>query len=473
MRFNTAFPSTHIAQRRFLHQAFQPILPHPFPVHSPVLIPIPIMAIIPPATKRRVRHSLPAVLMRAGTSKGLFIHRSHLPPSQDEWATPLLAAMGSKHNDVRQVDGVGGGTSVTSKVAVVAPSSRPGVDVEYTFVQVAVGSENVDLSGNCGNICSGVGPFAVQEGLVTPTPGARAVDVRIFNTNTSKVIIETVRIDDDGNVEEDGDCLIPGVKGPGSEIKVAFVEPVGSMTGKLFPSGKRSEKIVVDDVPLLGDFVVDVTLIDSANPFVLVDAQSLPAAVRGQPPDSALSLQVAESIRRQGAVCMGLAGSVEDAGKIKGTPKLAFLSPPSDMGLAKCGPADIRVQAYSMGKPHPSLQLTGGVTLACAVITEGNVGHRVAGRDSVHRTGGLPTPRRTPSPARNADGMLAVEGVSGGGPAVSGQMTGQTIRIQHGSGIMEVEVQARDGHEEGVVVERCVVTRTARRLMEGNVFYYS
>lgn len=360
---------------------------------------------------------------------------------------------------------------MTSKVAVVAPSSRPGVDVEYTFVQVAVGSENVDLSGNCGNICSGVGPFAVQEGLVTPVPGAQAVDVRIFNTNTSKFIIETVQIDEDGNVEEDGNCLIPGVKGPGSEIRVAFVEPVGSMTGKLFPSGKQSEKIVVEEVHALGDFVVDVTLIDSANPFVFVDALSLPAAVRSQPPDSALSLQVAESIRRQGAVRMGLADSTEDAGRTKGTPKLAFLAPPSDNGsLTKRGPADIQVQAYSMGKPHPSLQLTGGVTLASAVMTEGTVGHRVAGRDPVHRTEGLLTPRRTPTPTGGND-EGPVGGVLGGSP-VGEKNEGQTIRIQHGSGIMEVEVQARDG-DDGLVVERCVVTRTARRLMEGNVFYYS
>lgn len=433
------------------------------------------MAITPATTKRRVRHSLPAILMRAGTSKGLFIHRCHLPPSQDEWATPLLAAMGSRHNDARQVDGVGGGTSVTSKVAVVAPSSRPGADVEYTFVQVAVGSESVDLSGNCGNICAGVGPFAVQEGLVTPAPGARAVDVRVFNTNTSKLIVETVRVDEDGNVEEDGDCLIPGVKGPGSEIRVAFVEPVGSMTGRLFPSGRRSEKIVVEEVPALGDFVVDVTLIDSANPFVLVDAQSLPVAVMSQPEDSALSLQVAESIRRQGAVRMGLARSVEEAAKIKGTPKLAYISSPlptsDEDGLAKFVPAEIQVLAYSMGKPHPSLQLTGGVTLASAVMMEGTVAYRIAGRDAAHQVGCLPTPRRTPSPAGEVDGVLPVRCVSVGSK-VGEQEVRRTIRIQHGSGIMEVEVQACDG-DAGLLVERCVVTRTARRLMEGNVFYYS
>lgn len=471
MRLNGAVPVTSTAQRRFIHQVFQPILPPLFPIHIPTHIPIPVMAITPTITKRRVRYSLPAVLMRAGTSKGLFIHRSHLPVSQDEWANPLLAAMGSKHNDARQVDGVGGGTSVTSKVAVVAPSSSPDADVEYTFVQVAVGSENVDLSGNCGNICSGVGPFAVQEGLVAPVPGARTVDVRIFNTNTSKLIIETVRIDEEGSVEEEGDCLIPGVKGPGSEIKVAFVEPVGSMTGRLFPSGKRSERMVVEEIPALGDLVVDVTLIDSANPFVLVDAQSLPATVRSLPADSALSLQIAESIRTQGAVRMGLAGSQEEAGRTKGTPKVAFLSPPSDSGLAKCGLADVHVQAYSMGKLHPSLQLTGGVTIASAVITESTVAHRIAGRDPLYRAEGLPTPRGTPSPAGQVEEMPLVGGVSVGS-GVSEKEIGQPIRIQHGSGVMEVEVHARDG-DEWRVVERCIVTRTARRLMEGNVFYYS
>ncbi|KAJ0330655.1 hypothetical protein COL5a_002955 [Colletotrichum fioriniae] len=413
------------------------------------------MAITPATTKRRVRHSLPAVLMRAGTSKGLFIHRSHLPPSEVQWATPLLAAMGSRYNDARQIDGVGGGSSVTSKVAVVSSSSRPGVDVEYTFVQVAVGSETVDLSGNCGNICSEVGPFAVQERLVTPMPGSRVVDVRIFNTNTSKLIVETVYVDEGGNAEEDGDCLIPGVKGPGSEIKVAFVEPVGSMTGKLFPSGKRSERMFVEEVAPLGDFAVDVTLIDSANPFVLVDAQSLPAEVRKLPPDSPLSIEVAEAIRRQGAVRMGLAENVEAACLVRGTPKLAYLSPPVGSNRDT---ADIRVQAYSMGQPHPSLQLTGGVTLACAAITEGTVAHRAANRDSGLE--GMPTPRRTPSPA-GEQGLIN-----------DGRNFQRTISIQHGSGIMEVEVWARE-EEQGLAVDRCIVTRTARRLMEGNVFYYS
>lgn len=124
---------------------------------------------------KRVRCSVPAVLMRAGTSKGLFVYRHDLPASEELWAGPLLAAMGSQNCDSRQIDGVGGATSTTSKVAVVSPSARPGIDVDYTFVQVAVGQQAVDFSGNCGNICSGVGPFALQEGLVRPRPGENTV----------------------------------------------------------------------------------------------------------------------------------------------------------------------------------------------------------------------------------------------------------------------------------------------------------
>ena len=113
--------------------------------------------------------------MRAGTSKGLFIHRHDLPASQSAWVRPLLAAMGSQGSDARQIDCVGGATSTTSKVAVVSPSARMGVDVDYTFVQVAVGQETVDFSGNCGNMCAGVGPFALQEGLVRARPGEKTV----------------------------------------------------------------------------------------------------------------------------------------------------------------------------------------------------------------------------------------------------------------------------------------------------------
>ncbi|KAH6690872.1 methylitaconate delta2-delta3-isomerase [Verticillium dahliae] len=377
------------------------------------------------SSARRTRRSLPAVLMRAGTSKGLFIHRAHLPSSENVWAAPLLAAMGSRYNDTRQIDGVGGATSVTSKVAVVAPSSRPGADVNYTFVQVAVGKEAIDMSGNCGNMCSGVGPFAVQEKLVEPQLGARTVDVRIFNTNTSRIIVETVQIDENGELEEHGNCIIPVVRGSGSEIKVAFVDPAGSMTNKLFPSGVRAEKIVVDDVAGLSPFSVDVTLIDSANPFVL------------------------------------------EAALVRGTPKIAYVSRP---GPSPCSPSDIQVLAYSMGKPHPSLQLTGAVCIASAVCMKGTVAKSVAHGQRLGESEAL-TPERTPSSPRTAtrDKQELEQRADLLAPGLSSCST-QVITITHGNGSMEVEVWTKLG-PCGLEIDHCIVSRTARRLFEGKVLY--
>ena len=136
---------------------------------------LPTMTVADIKPRRLRRHVLPCVLMRAGTSKGMFLHKDDLPANQSEWAPHLISALGSRGNDPRQIDGVGGGTSTTSKVAVVSPSSRPDADVEFTFVQVAVGKESVDFTGTCGNMVSGVAPFAVQEGLVKPKPGSRFV----------------------------------------------------------------------------------------------------------------------------------------------------------------------------------------------------------------------------------------------------------------------------------------------------------
>lgn len=130
--------------------------------------------------RSRTRIALPSVMMRSGTSKGLFLHQRDLPSAKSEWGKILLSALGSRDGDQRQLDGVGGATSTTSKVAVITKSNRPGIDVEYTFVQIGVGSSKVDFSGNCGNICAGVGPFALDEGLVVPKPGQTEVCINIF-----------------------------------------------------------------------------------------------------------------------------------------------------------------------------------------------------------------------------------------------------------------------------------------------------
>lgn len=134
-----------------------------------------IPQIVPETTHYRKRRALPAVWMRAGTSKGLYLHRKDLPTKQDDWAGVITRVMGSYDSDPKQLNGIGGATSTTSKVAVVAPSKRPGIDVDYTFVQVSIGSPKLDMTGNCGNIASGVGPFAVDEGIVAVQPGDREV----------------------------------------------------------------------------------------------------------------------------------------------------------------------------------------------------------------------------------------------------------------------------------------------------------
>jgi 2-methylaconitate cis-trans-isomerase PrpF len=285
----------------------------------------------------------------------------------------------------------------------------------------------------------------------------KKLDVRIFNTNTSRLIVDTVQVDEDGSFEEDGDYAIPGVKGTGSEVKVAFVDPAGSMTGTLFPTGKRYETIQVKETD--GNcFSVKATMIDAANPFVLVDETTLPPYLKTGSKDSAGYLKHMESIRRAGAVMMGLAPTVDAAAKVRGTPKLAIVSaPPAGEYENDEEIPNIQVQAFSMGKPHPSLQLTGAACLGSAVCIGGTVAHRVSKAQSTWQ---MPSPERTPSPCSESG-----EGSSGLLPSR------ESVRIAHASGSIKVEVLATST-ESFAMVDRCIVSRTARRLFEGKVYYY-
>jgi 2-methylaconitate cis-trans-isomerase PrpF len=270
------------------------------------------------------------------------------------------------------------------------------------------------------------------------------LDVRIFNTNTSRVIVDTIEVDSSGSFTEDGDYAIPGVKGTGSEVKVAFVDPAGSMTGVLFPTGRRYDTMQVKETD--GHcFSVRATLIDAANPFVLVDETTLPPYLKTGSKDSPGYLKHMESIRRTGAVMMGLAPST---------------SPQHDRSSSGKHAPNVYVQAFSMGKPHPSLQLTGAACLASAVCIEGTVAHRVALDDHVQSSWHVPSPERTPSPCSESS-----ESVSDLLPSR------RTVCIAHSSGSIQVEVLATSS-EAFAVVERCVVSRTARRLFEGKVYYY-
>ncbi|ETN36859.1 uncharacterized protein HMPREF1541_07846 [Cyphellophora europaea CBS 101466] len=424
------------------------------------------MAIPEPAPSQRIcrRHKLPASLMRAGTSRGLFIHRKYLPASQDDWKPWILAAMGSKNNDARQIDGVGGATSTTSKVCVVSPSTRPGIDVDYTFIQVAVGKESLDFSGNCGNMASGIGPFAVEEGLVKAQPGNPQLDISIYNTNTGKRLIETVEIDEEGHYFDEGQYTMPGVKTPGSEVKVAFVDPAGSMSGALFPTGLREEQLVVAS-PRNGvlPFQVSVSLVDAANPFVLVDSLSMPG---GLTVGSDTYLDLVEDIRRAGAVQMGLATDIGSAAQVKGTPKLAFISAaqPSTDGHR---PTDVFVAAMSMQKPHPSLQLTGAVCIGAAACMPGTVVSKAA--EGSQRLSGLLTPDGSEGSGAESDDSGKSDLITERNESGLFGPNKRKIRLAHASGQIEVEVKLRMGSEGEMMVESCSVSRTARKIFDGQV----
>ncbi|KAM3416000.1 hypothetical protein BST61_g9488 [Cercospora zeina] len=410
-----------------------------------------IDALTPPLQRpRKHRQAIPAVWMRAGTSKGLFLHERDLPPKREQWAPVILAAMGSQDGDPKQLNGVAGATSTTSKVAVIKPSRRPDIDVEYTFVQVSIGSPKLDFTGNCGNIASGVGPFAVDEGMIQVQPGQEKIDVRILNTNTGRTIVETLDLDEDGHFLEDGDYRLAGTKSSGSPIGVSFVEPAGAMTGNLLPSGKPVDTLQVPGTITRPSCEVQASLVDAANPFVLVDAATVPDYVSSTDVSSDYYLDFLEAVRCQGAVRMGLAPDVETAGKTRGTPKVALLSMPNVETATLDKMPDVQVTALSMGKVHGSLQLTGAVCLGTAICTEGTVANQIATKVEQWRV------------AHSGPGLPRHDSFT------TSPQQSRTVLIKHPGGVISADVQQN-------ATEVCSVQllRTARRLFEGKVCFLS
>lgn len=268
--------------------------------------------------------------------------------------------------------------------------------------------------------------------------------------------MSTLELHPDGTFKEEGSCIIPGVKLPSSEVKIAFVEPAGSMTGKLFPSGQRTQIFPVSQrhSPF---FSVRATLVDAANPFVLVDTASLPHHLRGCQTETQEYLDQMEAIRRAGALAMGLAKTYEEAAKTRGTPKLALIGPARSPNSKS---RRLRVQAFSMGKVHPSLQLTGAVCIASAACIPGTVAYEAASIVKGLQQGLLPTPERTPSPDGSCNSEVSED-------------SQQYICIEHGAGSIDVAVNLDASDRDGDVgVKSCSVSRTSRRLFEGNVYYY-
>jgi probable AcnD-accessory protein PrpF len=374
---------------------------------------------------------IPAVYMRGGTSKGVFFRKEDLPSDPATRDRLLLRVIGSPDPYGKQIDGMGGATSSTSKVVILSKSARPDCDVDYLFGQVAIDRPVIDWSGNCGNLTSAVGPFAISEGLVAAPRDGKAV-VRIWQANIGRRIIAHVPMAD-GEVVEEGAFELDGVTFPAAEIAIEFLDPGGGdedEMGAMFPTGRIVDLL---DVPGVGR--IEATLINAGNPTVFVDAVSLglkgtelQEAVNG---DAAL-LERCERVRAQGAVAMGIAKDVGEASALRlHTPKIAFVSPPqsytaSDGKAVPAADIGITVRIFSMGKLHHAMTGTGAVAIAVAAAIPGTVVQRSL--------------RPGSDPARTVFG--------------------------HPSGTLAVGAQAvqRDGEW---TVTKAVMSRSARRLMEG------
>ncbi len=361
-----------------------------------------------------------AVLMRGGTSRALVLRAEDVPVDRVQQDALLLAAMGSPDPHGRQVDGVGGGHPLTSKVAIIGPSARDDADVDYTFAQVVVDSPTVERRSNCGNISAAVGPFALDEGMVEASePTTR---VRIFNTNTQKLIVAEVPTRGE-TFDPEGAYELPGVPGSGSRIDLEFMEPGGSLTGALLPTGKERDELAV-----AGE-TIPVSIVDAATPAVFVRASDLGLSfadpVERLETDAGLARRL-ERLRAHAAVAAGLAETPEEAtSTLRSVPKLAVVDPADGVDLA--------VRALTMGRAHRAVQLTSGICLAAAAALPGTVVHSCLAGD-LDPTG---------------------EGVA--------------LRVGHPSGVMELRVRA-SAHSDGWRLESVTASRTARRLMEGSVF---
>ncbi|UKZ95492.1 uncharacterized protein TrAFT101_010329 [Trichoderma asperellum] len=387
---------------------------------------------------------LPAWFVRSGTSTGLLFHRASLPPIHGQWQPILAPAMGSPDPVYgRQLNGMGSGISSTSKVVVIGPppsGSRPasghgsevgpGVDAEFTFVQVGIRDGSLDLAGTCGNMSAIVGPAAWDMGIVPPSripslvsydegTHSRWATLRILNTNTSKIVVSRFKLEGDPPMyNPQGNYSMDGVPGTQSPITLSFLDPAGAKTGKALPTGNP-----IDELTLADGSTVKVSLVDVSNPGVFITTSSLglddataanltPAIVEA---DGALKTRL-EEIRRAGASAMGLDP------KIESVPKVVMLLPPR---ARKSSQIDIQCLAMSMGQAHKAAPLTLSLCLGAASQLDGTI----------------------------AAGLIGGE-------------KKDVIRIGHPSGVVDVGTAVRNGK-----IEEAKLLRTARVLMKGDVFY--
>jgi len=383
------------------------------------------------APQQRIR----ATYVRGGTSKGTFFVLSDLPPAAQRPGPArdalLLRVVGSPDPYGKQIDGMGGATSSTSKTVILAPSQRADHDVDYLFGQVAIDQAFVDWSGNCGNLSAAVGPYAVMRGLIDPArvPAQGIATVRIWQANIGKTIIAHVPMQD-GAVVECGDFELDGVTFPAAEVQLAFLDPAaddGDAGGAMFPTGHRIETLTV---PGVGAF--EATLINAGIPTIFLNARDLGYAgteLQDAINGDAAALARFETIRAYGARQMGLIADVAEAATRQHTPKIAFVAPPQDY-IASSGKhvrasdIDVLVRALSMGKLHHAMMGTAAVAIGTAAAIPDTLVSRAIGA------------------AREA------------------------VRFGHPSGVLRVGAAAVE--TDGTwTVTKAVMSRSARILMDG------
>jgi hypothetical protein len=370
-------------------------------------------------------------ILRGGTSRGIFFLENDLPRGRAAIEPILLDVFGSP--DIRQIDGLGGATSQTSKAAIIGPPSRPDADVDYTFAQVSVTDALVDWGGNCGNISSAVGPFAIDQGLVRAEEPVTTV--RIHNTNTDKVIVARVPTAG-GRARIDGEFAIPGVPGTGARILLEFDEPAGSVTGALLPTGRAC-----DDLTLADGRAITVSVVDAGNPTVFLRAADLGLTGTELPPalDAATAATaVLEEARSIVAEMLGLVADRRDATRRSpGLPKVGYVAAPTGYptsagGRVEAADCDLVGRLMSMQTAHKSYMTTGAIATAAAAFVPGTIV-----TEMVRRRAERPEP--------------------------------ETIRIGHPYGVMHAVVRA-DDLDDPATIRAIAVGRTARHILDGQVW---
>jgi hypothetical protein len=363
-----------------------------------------------------------AAIVRGGTSKGVYLLADDLPSDPAARDQVILAIFGSP--DPRQINGLGGADPLTSKVAIISRSSRPDADVDYTFGYVGIDKAIVDYEGNCGNISQGVGPFAVDEGLVKATePVTR---VRIFNTNTKKIIDAEVSVSG-GRACIEGNFVLHGVPGSGAKIIMNFENSAGSKTGKLLPTGH-----VVDQMELADGRTLRCSLVDAANPAVFVQAAEIGFDGIESPKDTVTNpriLQTMEAIRVQAAAMMNLAPS-------PAVPKVAFVAPPKDYSTLTgetihASDFDLLARTMALAVMHKAYAVTGGICVSAAALIEGTVVNEVV--------------------------------------SACAKQTG-VVRIGHPSGISSFTIAVTKKPDGQFELTKSGIVGTARRIMDGYVY---